>query len=122
LPLSDEAQGTSIYAAEAIKKMCLEARADDVGLVDLDRESLQMEREGILYVYPLTRSLLCNQCSAVCPTGAVTKGQPFDFMACLTHAYRDNMAGFLNWVESVVNSQNMEEYRTHFDDRETALM
>ncbi len=241
----DEAQGTRIYAAEEIKKMCLETGADDVGLVDMDRESLQKEREGMLYVYPLTRSIIsvivvnnreniqsparyvaneefhhtgdkissvareilrrlnqlgirgvvvnkgwpmaldrypgkiwdvshkimaveaglghmgmnrlvlhpkygsciqlesilingvlseydrpleenpcikCNLCAAVCPTGAITKGQPFDFMACITHTYRDNMVGFLNWVESMVTSQNMEEYRTHFDDRETAFM
>jgi epoxyqueuosine reductase QueG len=64
----------------------------------------------------------CNLCAAVCPTGAITKGQPFDFMACSTHTYRDNMVGFLNWAESMVTSQNMEEYRSHFDDRETALM
>jgi epoxyqueuosine reductase QueG len=242
---SDEAQGTRIYAAEAIKKVCLEAGADDVGLVDMDRESLEKERDGMLYVYPLTRSIIsvivvnnreniqsparyvaneefhhtgdkissvareiirrlnqlnirgvvvnkgwpmaldrypgkiwdvshkimaveaglghmgmnrlvlhpkfgsciqlesilingvlseydrpleenpcikCNLCAAVCPTGAITKGQPFDFMACSTHTYRDNMVGFLNWVESMVTSQNMEEYRTHFDDRETAFM
>jgi epoxyqueuosine reductase QueG len=241
----DEVQGTKIYAAEAIKKICLEAGADDVGLVDMDRESLQKEREGMLYVYPLTRSIIsvivvnnreniqsparyvaneefhhtgdkissvareilrrlnqlgirgvvvnkgwpmaldrypgkiwdvshkimaveaglghmgmnrlvlhpkygsciqlesilisgvlseydrpleenpcikCNLCAAVCPTGAITKGQPFDFMACSTHTYRDNMVGFLNWAESMVTSQNMEEYRSHFDDRETALM
>jgi len=241
----DEARGTKVYAAEEIKKVCLEAGADDVGLVDVDRESLKKEREGILYVYPLTRSIIsvivvnnreniqsparyvaneefhhtgdrissvareilrrlnqlgirgvvvnkgwpmaldrypgkiwdvshkimaveaglghmgmnrlvlhpkygsciqlesilingvlseydrpleenpcidCNLCAAVCPTGAITKGQPFDFMACSTHTYRDNMVGFLNWAESMVTSQNMEEYRSHFDDRETALM
>jgi epoxyqueuosine reductase QueG len=241
----DEAQGTSIYAAVAIKKMCLEAEADDVGLVDIDRESLEKEREGMLYVYPLTRSIIsvivvnnreniqsparyvaneefhhtgdkissvareilrrlnqlgirgvvvnkgwpmaldrypgkiwdvshkimaveaglghmgmnrlvlhpkygsciqlesilingvlseydrpleenpcidCNLCAAVCPTGAITKGQPFDFMACLTHTYRDNYIGFQNWVEAMVTSQDMAEYNTQFDHRETALM
>ena len=54
----DEAQGTRIYAAEAIKKVCLEAGADDAGLVDMALESLQKEREGMLYVYPLTRSII----------------------------------------------------------------
>jgi len=240
-----EARRTGIYDSEAIKKICLEAGADDVGLVDLDRESLQKEREGILYVYPLTRSIIslivvnnreniqsparyvaneefhhtgdktssvareilrrlnqlgirgvvvnkgwpmaldrypgkiwdvshkimaveaglghmgmnrlvlhprygsciqlesilingalseydrpleenpcihCNLCAAVCPTGAVTKGQPFDFMACITHTYRDNYVGFQNWVEAMVTSQDMAEYRTHFDERETAFM
>ncbi len=46
------------YSAEAIKKICLDAGADDVGLVDLDRESVQKEKEGILHVYPLTRSII----------------------------------------------------------------
>ena len=209
----------TIYSAAAIKSMCLDAGADDVGLVDLDRESLQKEREGILHVYSLTRTVIaviiannreniqsparyvaneefhhtgdrtssvsrdilrrlnqlgirgvvvnkgwpmamdrypgkiwdvshkimaveaglghmglnrlvlhpkhgsciqlesilingvideydgpleenpcikCNLCAAVCPTGAITKDQPFDFSACLTHTYRDNHVGFQN--------------------------
>ena len=45
-------------SAETIKKICLEAGADDVCLVDLDRESLEKEREGILLVYSLARSLI----------------------------------------------------------------
>ncbi len=36
-----------IYSAAEIKKICLDAGADDAGLVELDRESLQNEREGI---------------------------------------------------------------------------
>lgn len=39
-----------LYSAEAIKKICLEAGADDAGLVDIDRGSLEKEREGILQV------------------------------------------------------------------------
>jgi len=242
--LSEE-QGIRTYSAEAIKKICLDAGADDVGLVDLDRESVQKEKDGILHVYPLTRSIIaiitvnnreniqsparyvaneefhhtgdrtssvsreilrrlnrlgirgvvvnkgwpmaldrypgkiwdvshkimaveaglghmgvkrlvlhpkygscvqlesilinavldkydrpleenpcfkCNLCAAVCPTGAVTKDQPFDFLACMTHTYRDNATGFQNWVEAMVSSHDMEEYRSHFDDRETAFM
>lgn len=234
-----------IYSSAAIKKICVDAGADDVGLVDLDRDSLSMEREGILHVYSLTRSVIsivmannrenmqsparyvaneefhhtgdrtstisreilrrlnrlgirgvvvnkdwpmamdrypgkiwdvshkimaveaglghmginrlvlhpkygsfvqlesilvnglmdeydhpleenpcikCNLCAAVCPTGAITKDQPFDFMACLTHSYRDNNIGFNNLVEAIVTSKDMEEYRSRFDDRETSFM
>lgn len=234
-----------IHSAVAIKKICLEAGADDVGLVDVDRESLQNERKGILDVYSHARSIIsivvannreniqssaryvaneefhhtsdrtsrisreilrrlnqlgirgvvanhgwpmamdrypgkiwdvshkimaveaglghmglnrlvlhpkygscislesilingqidqydhplgenpclkCNLCAAVCPTGATSKDQPFDFMACITHTYRDNYAGFNNLVEAIVSSKDMEEYRSHFDDRETGLM
>ena len=234
-----------IYSAAEIKKICLDAGADDVGLVGLDRDALQKEREGILHVYSLTRSIIsivvannrenmqsparylangefhhtgdrassisrdvlrrlnqlgirgivvnkdwpmamdrypgkiwdvshkimaveaglghmglnrlvlhpkygscvqlesvlvngvmdeydhpleenpciqCNLCAAVCPTGAITKNQPFDFMACVTHSYRDNYAGFNNMIEAIVTSQDMEEYRSHFDDRETGFM
>ena len=233
------------YSAETIKEICLNAGADDVGLVDLDRESVQKEKEGVLHVYPLTRSIVsiitvnnreniqsparyvaneefhhtgdkisslareilrrlnrlgirgvvvnkgwpmaldrypgkiwdvshklmaveaglghmgmnrlvlhpkygsciqlesilingvldgydrplvenpcikCNLCAAVCPTGAITKDQPFDFLACITHTYRDNSAGFQNWVEAMITSRDMAEYRSHFDDRETAFM
>jgi epoxyqueuosine reductase QueG len=234
-----------IYSAAEIKKICLDAGADDAGLVDLNRDALQKEREGILHVYSLTRSIIavitvnnreniqsparyvaneeyhhtgdrtsgisreilrrlnqlgirgvvvnkgwpmamdrypgkiwdvshkivaveaglghmgmnrlvlhpkygsciqlesilvngvfdeydrpldenpcfkCNLCAAVCPTGAVTKDQPFDFMACITHTYRDNFAGFNNLVEAIVTSQDMEQYHSHFDDRETTFM
>ena len=234
-----------IYSAVEIKKICLDAGADDVGFVYLDSDALQKDREGILHVYPLTRSIIsvitannreniqsparyvaneefhhtgdrtssvsreilrrlnrlgmrgvvvnkgwpmamerypgkiwdvshkimaveaglghmginrlvlhpkygscvqlesilvngvmdeydhpleenpcikCNLCAAVCPTGAITKDQPFDFMACITHTYRDNFAGFNNLVEAIVTSQNMEEYCSHFDDRETGFM
>jgi ferredoxin len=238
-------QETGTYSAEAIKTICLEAGADGVGLVDVDRESLAKEKEGILGVYSLTRSVIavitvnnreniqsparyvaneeyhitgdkisslsrdilrrlnrlgirgvvvnkgwpmdmgrwpgkiwdvshkimaveaglghmglnrlvlhpqygsclqldsilvnaafdaydrplednpcikCNLCAVVCPTGAITKDQPFDFSACVTHTYRDNMTGFQNWVEAMVSSKDLTEYQSHFDDRETAFM
>ncbi|MEN6440312.1 MAG: 4Fe-4S binding protein [Syntrophobacter sp.] len=234
-----------IYSAARIKQICLDAGADDVGLVDLDRESLKQEREGALYVYPMTTGIIsivmvnnrenirsparyvaneefhhtgdrissvsreilrrlnqlgirgvvvnkgwpmaldrlpgkiwdishkimaveaglghmglnrlvlhpkhgsciqlesiltngafdeydhpleespcfkCNLCAAVCPTGAITKDRPFDFMACLTHTYRDNYVGFQDLMDAIVTSRDMTEYRSRFDDRETALM
>jgi len=76
------------------------------------------------YDRPLVENpcIKCNLCAAVCPTGAITKDQPFDFLACITHTYRDNFTGFQNWVEAMITSLNMAEYRSHFDDRETAFM
>jgi epoxyqueuosine reductase QueG len=236
---------STTYSTAELRKICLEAGADDVGFVDLDRDALQKEREGILHVYSLTRTVIsviiannreniqsparyvaneeyhhtgdrtsnvareilrrlnqlgirgvvvnrgwpmamerypgkiwdvshkiiaveagrghmgmnrlvlhpkygsciqlesilingvideydhpleenpcikCNLCAAVCPTGAITKARPFDFMACITHTYRDNYAGFNNLVEAIVTSRDMAEYRSNFDDRETGLM
>jgi epoxyqueuosine reductase QueG len=235
----------AVHSAEAVKRICLEAGADDAGIVDLEREGLEKEREGVLRVYPRTRSIVsiiaannreniqsparyvaneefhhtgdkisrvareilrrlngigvrgvvvnkswpmdlgrwpgkiwdvshkvlaveaglgqmglnrlvlhprlggfvqldsilidaemdcydrplsenpciqCNLCAVVCPTGAITKDAPFDFAACITHTYRDNMVGFQNWVEAMITSGDMAEYRSRFDDRETAFM
>jgi epoxyqueuosine reductase QueG len=240
-----EAPEIKTFFAETIKKVCLEAGADDVGMVDINREALKMEREGILKVYSLARSVIsiivtnnrenlqsparyvaneeyhhtgdktsglsreilrrlnrigirgvvvnkggpmnldqypgkiwdvshkimaveaglghmglnrlvlhpkfgsaiqldsilingvvdqydqpltenpcihCNLCAVVCPTGAITRRQPFDFVSCITHTYRDNMTGFQNWVEAMVTSRDMAEYNTHFNNRETAFM
>jgi len=50
---SNKGQENRIYSSAEIKKICQDAGADDVGLVDLDRESLCKEREGILHVYLL---------------------------------------------------------------------
>jgi len=61
----------------------------------------------------------CNLCVAACPTGAISTDGSFEFVKCLVHAYRDRIGGFLNWVESLVTSQNMAEYREKRTDNET---
>jgi ferredoxin len=44
--------------AEWLRKLCLEAGADDVGFVDLDRAELETERADILRFFPNTKSLI----------------------------------------------------------------
>lgn len=61
----------------------------------------------------------CNLCVGTCPTGAISSDGSFEFVKCLVHAYRDRIGGFINWVESLVTSQNMEEYREKRTDCET---
>ena len=61
----------------------------------------------------------CKLCVSVCPTGAVAKDGSFDFFACLTHAYRDRLGGFINWVEDLVSSKDMTDYRKKRDDSES---
>ncbi|MCX5916356.1 MAG: 4Fe-4S binding protein [Deltaproteobacteria bacterium] len=242
---SSGATGKRQFSAADLKKVCLESGADDVGFVDIDREALQREREGILKVYPLTRSIIsvikvmnrenlqssaryissdeyhsvgdefagigrrilrrlnqlgirgvvptkswpmdlnrwpgkiwdishkilateaglgqmglnrivlhpkygsfiqlnsilidadlgeysrpltespclkCHLCAAVCPTGAISKDEPFDFFACSTHCYRDNMIGFQKWIETIISSKDMAEYRSRYNDSETAFL
>ena len=46
------------FLAAELKKICLDTGADEAGFVDIGREALQKEREGILTVYPLTRSVI----------------------------------------------------------------
>jgi epoxyqueuosine reductase QueG len=62
--------------------------------------------------------LNCRLCVAVCPVGAVQKDGAFDFLACATHSYRD-LSGAFDWAATLLVSQDLEEYRAHFQDRET---
>jgi len=242
---SNEKREVRQFSAADLRKICLEAGADDAGFVDIDRPALQKEREGLLRVYPLTRSMIsiikvmsreniqsparyvssdeyhsvgdefsrlcrgilrrlnrlgirgvvptkswpmdlnrwpgkiwdvshkilaveaglgqmgmnrivlhpkygsfiqlnsllidaeldeygqpitenpclkCRLCAAVCPTGAITKEEPFDFFACSTHCYRDNMIGFQSWIEAIISSKEFADYRSRFNDSETAFL
>jgi epoxyqueuosine reductase len=49
---------SNTFPAEAIRQICLEAGADEVGLVEVDRPELAQERPGILQVYPATRTII----------------------------------------------------------------
>lgn len=49
-------------SASELRGLCLEAGADDVGFVALDRAELEPERQEILRLFPSTRTLICFLC------------------------------------------------------------
>ncbi|MDJ0754105.1 MAG: SCP2 sterol-binding domain-containing protein [Ardenticatenaceae bacterium] len=44
--------------ASWLRRLCLEAGADDVGFVEIDRPALDNQRDDILYVYPKAKTLI----------------------------------------------------------------
>lgn len=66
--------------------------------------------------------LECKLCVAACPVGAIGSDGHFNFSACFTHNYHEFMGGFTNWVEQVVESKSVEEYRTRVTPSESASM
>ena len=64
----------------------------------------------------------CGLCMKVCPTGAVKRSGDFNFTSCYSHNYRERLGGFLNWVEQIVGSRSVKEYRRRVDDAETFSM
>ncbi len=64
--------------------------------------------------------LECKLCVAACPVGAIGPDGYFDFSACATHNYREFMGGFIDWVETVAESQDALDYRRRVSDSETA--
>jgi epoxyqueuosine reductase QueG len=64
----------------------------------------------------------CGMCSAVCPVGAVENDGAFHFVNCITHNYRDRLGGFSDWVEKIVGSKTVLNYRQKVSDPETVSM
>jgi epoxyqueuosine reductase QueG len=86
--------------------------------------SILIDAELDEYSGPLAENpcIKCHLCAAVCPTGAISKDEPFDFAACSTHCYRDNMIGFQKWIETIITSKDFADYRSRFNDSETAFL
>jgi len=66
--------------------------------------------------------LECKLCVAVCPVGAIADDGSFDFFACYNHNYREFMSGFVDWVQTVADSDDAADYRSRVTDAETVSM
>lgn len=66
--------------------------------------------------------LECKLCVSVCPVGAVESDGHFNFMSCYTHNYRERIGGFVDWIDRIVSSRNVKNYRRRVSDSETVSM
>ena len=66
--------------------------------------------------------LECKLCVAACPVGAIGADGAFNFSACYTHNYREFMGGFADWVETVADSRNGQDYRRRVKESESVSM
>jgi ferredoxin len=76
------------------------------------------------YGEPLDYSpcLECKLCVAACPVGAIKKDGDFDFVACSVHNYREFMGGFTDWVQTIADSADADDFRSRVSDSENASM
>jgi epoxyqueuosine reductase QueG len=70
----------SRFSIEWIRQICLEAGADEAGLVEVGRPELAQERQGILQLYPATQTIISlsralNRENMQSPARAVANGE-----------------------------------------------
>jgi ferredoxin len=64
----------------------------------------------------------CKLCVAACPVGAISSDGYFNFSACVTHNYREFMNGFTDWVATIADSKDGQDYRRRVPESESASM
>jgi epoxyqueuosine reductase QueG len=85
--------------------------------------SILIDRELTSYDEPLDYDpcVRCMLCVTSCPVGALNADGHFNSIACTTHSYRFKYGGFTNWVENIVKSRSVLDYRRRVSDQETVL-
>jgi ferredoxin len=86
--------------------------------------TILLDQEATAYDQPLDYNpcVECRLCVAVCPVGAIAPDGHFNFTTCMTHNYRDRLGGFQDWVEQMVASRGVADYRRKVGDPETTSM
>jgi len=86
--------------------------------------SILLDREVTEYGRPLGYDPCCKcmLCVTVCPVGAINADGHLNAMACYHHSYRHKYGGFVDWVENIVQSRSVRDYRRKHSDAETVLM
>jgi Fe-S-cluster-containing hydrogenase component 2 len=84
-------------------------------------ESILIDAKVDRYDQPLDTNpcFTCNLCVSACPVGAIHSNWEFDFSSCYNHNYREFMGGFQDWTEQLVESKNVDQYRSRVKDSET---
>ncbi|HEX3036995.1 MAG TPA: SCP2 sterol-binding domain-containing protein [Thermodesulfobacteriota bacterium] len=90
--------------ADWLRKLCLEAGADDVGFVEIDRSEIDGDRKGILAAFPHTETLI----SIVCRMNRESIRSPFRSIANTEfHEVGDHVNEVCHSIVSVLEAQGI---------------
>ena len=95
-----------ILKHDALRELCMKYGVDK----ELDRYDEKISKNPCLD---------CKLCVAACPVGAIKSTGEFDWVPCMVHNYREVVVNFVDWVDALVTSPDMDTYRKRFSNLET---